>query len=64
MKRIEYKIFPWPLRTADFEKTLKQVSEFVNKPGVIDVVSIINTTFGIVVWYKAVRTFKILEKKN
>lgn len=63
MKSIRYKVFPWPLRTADFEKTLKSVEEFVNKPGVIDVISIINTTFGIVVWYKAVKTFKVMEKK-
>ena len=63
MKNISYKIFPWPLRTADFDKTLKGVESFVNKPGVTDVISIINTTFGIVVWYKAVKTFKVTQKK-
>jgi hypothetical protein len=63
MKNISYKVFPWPLRTADFEKTLKGVEAFVNRSGVIDVISIINTTFGIVVWYKAVRTFKVAQKK-
>jgi hypothetical protein len=55
MKNIRYKVFPWPLRTADFDKTLKSVEAFANKSGVIDVVSIINTTFGIVVWYKTVK---------
>jgi hypothetical protein len=39
------------------------VEAFVNRSGVIDVISIINTTFGIVVWYKAVRTFKVAQKK-
>ena len=63
MKRIQYKLFPWPTRTADFKKTLDDVADFVNKPGVIDVVSIINSHFGIIVWYKAVKTFKIMEKK-
>jgi len=63
MKNIRYKIFPWPLRTADFEKTLKNVEEFANKSGVMNVLSIMNTTFGIVVWYKTVKTFKIIEKK-
>lgn len=63
MKNIRYKVFPWPLRTIDLEKTLKNVEDFVNKPGVLDVISIINTAFGIVVWYKAVKTFKVMQKK-
>ena len=63
MRNIEYKIFPWPLRTADFEKTLKSVREFANKPGVLEVISIINTTFGIVVWYKTTKGFKVMQKK-
>ncbi|MFH0929042.1 MAG: hypothetical protein V1818_01650 [Candidatus Aenigmatarchaeota archaeon] len=64
MKRIEHRPFPWPARTVDFRKTLKDIEDFVNKPGVIDVVSIISSAFGIIVWYKAVRTFKINEKKG
>ena len=63
MRNIKYRIFPWPLRTADLEKTLKSVEDFVNKSGVLDVISIINTTFGIVVWYKAVKEFKVMQKK-
>jgi hypothetical protein len=64
MKRIQHRLFPWPARTADFKKTLKEIEDFVNKPGVIDVVSIISSTFGIIVWYKAVKTFKIMKKKG
>ena len=63
MIKIKYKIFPWGMRTKDFEKTLKNVEEFISKPGITDVVSIMNSSFGIILWYKTVRTFKIMEKK-
>jgi len=61
--RIECKIFPWGIRVQDFEKTLKEVEKFVNMPEIVEVVSIINTSFGIVVWYKAFKTLKIMLKK-
>ena len=61
--KTKYRIFPWGMRTKDFEKTLKNVEEFVNKSGVIDVISVMNSSFGIIVWYKSVKTFKVMEKK-
>jgi hypothetical protein len=61
--KIEYKIFPWGIRTKDFEKTLKNVEKFINRSEVIDVISIINSSFGIIVWYKAHKTLRIMQKK-
>jgi hypothetical protein len=61
--RIEYKIFPWGMRAQDFEKTLKDVEKFVNRPEVSDVISIITSSFGLIVWYKTFRTLKIELKK-
>lgn len=61
--RIEYKIFPWGMRAQDFEKTLKDVEKFVNRPEVSEVVSIITSSFGLIVWYKTFRTLKIELKK-
>ena len=61
--KIEYKIFPWGLRVKDFEKTLKNVEKFVNKPEIVDVISIMNSSFGIIVWYKSRKTLKIMLKK-
>jgi hypothetical protein len=61
--RIEYKIFPWGMRAQDFEKTLKDVEKFVNRPEVSEVVSIIISSFGLIVWYKTFRTLKIELKK-
>ena len=49
-KGIKYKIFPWGVRTKDFEKTLKDVEKFVNKP-TVDVISVTTFSFGIIVWY-------------
>ncbi len=51
------------MRTKDFEKTLKNVEKFVNKPEIVEVVSIMNSTFGIIVWYKEFKTLKIMQKK-
>jgi hypothetical protein len=61
--RIEYKIFPWGMRAQDFGKTLKDVEKFVNRPEVSEVVSIIISSFGLIVWYKTFRTLKIEMKK-
>jgi hypothetical protein len=61
--RIEYRLFPWGMRAQDFEKTLKDVESFVNRPDVAEVVSIINSTFGMIVWYKTFRTLRINMKK-
>jgi len=61
--KIEYKIFPWGMRAKDFEKTLKNVEKFINKPEIVEVISIMNTSFGIVVWYKEAKTFKVMLKK-
>jgi hypothetical protein len=61
--RIEYKIFPWGMRAQDFEKTLKDVEKFVNRPEVSEVVSIITSSFGLIVWYKTFRSLKIELKK-
>jgi len=63
-QNIEYKIFPWGIRAIDFEKTLKNVEKFVNNPQITErVISIMNTSFGIIVWYKISRTLKIMLKK-
>jgi len=61
--RIEYKIFPWGMRAQDFEKTLKDVEKFVNRPEVSEVVSIITSSFGLIVWYKTFKSLKIELKK-
>jgi hypothetical protein len=61
--RIEYRIFSWGLRAQDFGKTLKEVESFVNRPEITEVVSIINTSFGMLVWYKTVKSLKIALKK-
>lgn len=61
--KIEYRIFPWGLRVKDFEETLKDVEKFINKPEIVDVISIMNTLFGIVVWYKTIKTLRIMLKK-
>jgi len=61
--KIEYKIFPWGMRAQDFEKTLKDVEKFVNRPEVSEVISIITSSFGLIVWYKTFRTLKIELKK-
>jgi len=66
MKKITYKIFPWGIRIKDFEKTLNDVEEFVNKAG-IEVISIMDFSFGIIVWYKGkilVEIFKVTTKKK
>ncbi len=60
--RIEYRIFPWGMRAKDFEKTLNNVEKFVNKSG-IELISIMDFSFGIIVWYKTFRTLKIMLKK-
>jgi hypothetical protein len=62
--RIEHRIFPWGMRAQDFEKTLKDIENFVNRPEVNEVVSIINTTFGVVVWYKTFKNLRIMMKKS
>jgi hypothetical protein len=62
MKQITYKIFPWGMRTKDFEKTLKDVEEFANKSG-IEIIAIMDFVFGIIVWYKT-RAFKTASKDN
>jgi hypothetical protein len=61
--KIEYRVFPWGIRIQDFEKTLKDVEVFVNRPDVNEVISVINTTFGVVVWYKAFKSLRINLKK-
>jgi hypothetical protein len=61
--KIEYKIFPWGVRTKDFENTLKDVEKFVNRPEITDVISIVNSFFGLIVWYKTFRSLKIMLKK-
>ena len=61
--KIEFRIFPWGMRTKDFEKTFKNVENFVNRPEIVDVISIMNSSFGIVVWYKTHKTLKIMLKK-
>jgi len=61
--KINYRVFPWGIRTKDFEKTLKDVEKFVNKPEIIEIIDIMNSTFGIVVWYKEFKTLKIMKKK-
>ena len=61
--RLEYKIFPWGMRAQDFEKTLKDVEKFVNRPEVSEVISIITSSFGLIVWYKTFRSLKIELKK-
>ena len=61
--KIEYRLFPWGMRAQDFEKTLKDVEKFVNRPDVADVVDIVSSSFGIIVWYKTFRTLKIDIKK-
>jgi len=61
--RIEYKIFPWGMRAQDFEKTLKDVEKFINRPEVSEVVSIITSSFGLIVWYKTFKSLKIELKK-
>lgn len=62
MKKITYKIFPWGIRTKDFEKTLKDVEEFANKTG-IEIIAIMDFPFGIIVWYK-IGVFKTTSKDN
>ena len=61
--KIEYKIFPWGMRAKDFEKTLKDLEKFVNRPEITDVISIVNSSFGLIVWYKTFRSLKIMLKK-
>ena len=51
------------MRAQDFGKTLKDVEKFVNRPEVSEVVSIITSSFGLIVWYKTFRTLKIELKK-
>ena len=51
------------MRTKDFEKTLKDVEKFINKPEITEVVSIMNSSFGIIVWYKSLKSFKVMLKK-
>jgi hypothetical protein len=60
---LEYKIFPWGMRAQDFEKTLKDVEKFANRPEVSEVVSIINSSYGMIVWYKTFRSLKVMMKK-
>jgi hypothetical protein len=61
--KIEYRVFPWGIRVQDFEKTLKDVEKFVNRPELTEVISVINTSFGIVVWYKTIRSLRVMLKK-
>jgi len=61
--KIEYKIFPWGMRAKDFENTLKDVEKFVNRPEITEVISVLNSSFGIIVWYKTFRSLKIMLKK-
>jgi len=63
--KIEYKIFVWGMRAKDFEKTLNNVEKFVNKPG-IEVISIMDFSFGIIVWYTApsLEVFKVTRNKK
>jgi hypothetical protein len=61
--KIEYKIFPWGMRAQDFEQTLKDVEKFVNRPEITDVISIIYSSYGFIVWYKTFRSLKIMLKK-
>ena len=61
--KIEYKLFPWGMQSKDVQKTLKEVEKFVNLPEVNEVISIINTSFGLLVWYKATRSLRINLKK-
>lgn len=61
--KIEYKIFPWGMRAQDFEQTLKDVEKFVNRPEITDVISIIYSSYGLIVWYKTFRSLKIMLKK-
>jgi hypothetical protein len=61
--KIEHRIFPWGMRVQDFEKTLKDVEVFLNKPDVNEVISIINTSFGVVVWYKTFKSLRVMMKK-
>ena len=61
--KIEYKIFPWGIRAKDCEKTLKDVEKFTNWPEITDVISIANSSFGLIVWYKTFRSLKIMLKK-
>lgn len=61
--KIEYRLFHWGMRVQDFEKTLKEVEKFVNRPDVADVVGIVSSSFGMIVWYKTFRSLKINMKK-
>ena len=52
------------MRVKDFEKALKDVEKFLNRPQLKNhIISIMNTSFGIVVWYEAANTLKIMLKK-
>jgi len=61
--KIEYKIFPWGMRAKDFEQTMKDVEKFTNRPEITDVISIVSSSFGLIVWYKTFRSLKIMLKK-
>ena len=58
MGKIKYKIFHWGMKAKDFEKTFKRAEEFVNKKEVADVISITFSSFGIIVWYRALKVKK------
>ena len=61
--KLEHRLFRWGMTPKDFERTLNDVDKFVNRADVSEIVSIVNTTFGLVVWYRTFRTLKIESKK-
>ena len=51
-------MFHWEMKAKDFEKPLERVEEFVNKKEVEEVISIVFSSFGIIVWYRALKVKK------